>query len=300
MLFKDKIKPHAIGTLTVLLMTICLVFWFFVMAPFVVLKLVPIQSLQSLCSQACVWIAARWVGCNKRIYKLVHRKPVCATTPEGLSPHCSYLVICNHTAWADVIILFDVLHGHMPFGRFFLKKELIWVPIVGLVCWAMDFPFLKRRNAGASKKNSRSVASDLETTRKTCEMYKKNPVALINFLEGTRFTPDKHLKTKSRYVHLLNPKYGGLSTSIQAMGKQFESLINVRMAYTPTHSNLTWSWLCGQQEKLQIEIEAIPIPDEIIEMCASTNTSSKADFKAWVDQIWAGNDLHLMAMKKRT
>lgn len=31
-----------------------------------------------------------------------------------------------------------------PYFKFFLKKELIWVPFLGLAWWALEYPFMKR------------------------------------------------------------------------------------------------------------------------------------------------------------
>ena len=52
---------------------------------------------------------------------------------------------------------------------------------------------------------------DIEATRKSCERYKDEPITLINFIEGTRFTPEKHAVQRSPYQHLLKPKAGGLA-----------------------------------------------------------------------------------------
>jgi 1-acyl-sn-glycerol-3-phosphate acyltransferase len=41
-------------------------------------------------------------------------------------------------------VLQRIFHGRIPFLKFFLKQELIWVPVIGLAWWALDFPFMKR------------------------------------------------------------------------------------------------------------------------------------------------------------
>ncbi|MEK9815911.1 MAG: acetyltransferase, partial [Limnobacter sp.] len=244
----SKILPApVVGVLTVTMMSLCITFWFIVMFPFIVLRLVPVYRVQRVASNCCVQIATWWVGSDKQLYKLLHGQQGQVEIHGEFKPHSSYLVISNHTAWADIVVLFDVLHGHAPFGRFFLKKELIWVPIVGVVCWAMDFPFMKRHSRAAIARNPALASQDLETTRKACAVYKESPVTVINFLEGTRFTPAKKAKTKSPYTHLLGPKYGGLSASLNAMGEQFAGMVNVTIAYGPSKGNITWSWLCGKQ-----------------------------------------------------
>ncbi|HEX4855299.1 MAG TPA: acetyltransferase [Limnobacter sp.] len=288
-----------VGVLTVSLMSLCITFWFIIMLPFILLRLVPVYKVQRVASHCCVKIATWWVGSNKRIYSLLHGRQGQVEIQGEFKPGSSYLVISNHSAWADIVVLFDVLHGHTPFGRFFLKKELIWVPIVGVVCWAMDFPFMKRHSRAAIARNPELASQDLETTRKACQVYRESPVTVINFLEGTRFTPAKKAKTRSPYTHLLGPKYGGLSASLNAMGEQFEGLVNVTIAYQPVPGNITWSWLCGMQAGMQVHVEILPIPTDMIAGDFRTDLEFKNRFKNWVGEIWTRNDQRLARMKER-
>ncbi|HEX4879963.1 MAG TPA: acetyltransferase [Limnobacter sp.] len=288
------------GLITVVTMTACITFWFVVMLPFIALRLTPVYTVQRRASNACVRIATWWVGSNQRIYGLMHGHQGQVHLHGQFKPNSSYLVISNHTAWADILVLFNALHGHAPFGRFFLKKELIWVPIVGVVCWAMDFPFMKRHSHKAIARNPALAEQDLETTRKACAVYRQSPVTVINFLEGTRFTPAKHARSKSPYVKLLPPKYGGLSASLNAMGEQFESLVDVTIAYQPVKGNVTWSWLCGQQTGMQIDVRLLPIPQDMIAGDYRGDPSFKSAFKTWVASIWQAKDERLLAMRRET
>lgn len=242
-------------------------------------------------------IATCWVASNKAIYRFMHGRQGSVEIDGDFEPGQSYLVLSNHQAWADIQILFDELHEHAPFGRFFLKQELIWVPIVGVVCWAMDFPFMKRHSREKLAKNPELAQQDLETTRKACQVYKSQPVTVINFLEGTRFNIKKREKTKSRYVNLLNPKFGGLSASMNAMGEQFKAIVDVTIVYQSNYKNITWSWLCGQQTGLKIHIKLRPIPLEMVNGDYRNDPEFKSDFKNWVSQIWSEKDELISKMK---
>lgn len=287
-----------VGVLTATLMTLCIAFWFVVMLPFILLRMVPIDKIKRLASNCCVQIATWWVGSNKQIYKVLHGQQGQLEIQGQFKPHSSYLVVSNHTAWADILVLFNVLHGHIPFGRFFLKQELIWVPIVGMVCWAMNFPFMKRHSHRAIARNPALANQDLETTRKACAIYKQNPVTVINFLEGTRFTLAKKAKTKSPYKHLLGPKYGGLSAALNAMGEQFAGMVNVTIAYGPSNGNITWSWLCGKQPKMQVHVEILPIPSNMIGGDFRGDLAFKKQFKDWIANIWSLKDERLARIKE--
>ncbi|MDH4396236.1 MAG: acetyltransferase [Limnobacter sp.] len=291
------LPPGLTGTLTVVLMSSCITMWFIIMLPFILLRLVPVYRVQRFASACCVKIATWWVGSNKKLYALMHGQQGSVEIRGQFKPDSSYLVLSNHTAWADIVVLFDVLHGHSPFGRFFLKQELIWVPIVGVVCWAMDFPFMKRHSREKLARNPELANQDLETTRKACEVYKEAPVTVINFLEGSRFSEAKRIKKKSLYRNLLNPKFGGLSATLNAMGEQFAGLVNVTIVYQPVKGNLTWSWLCGKQPNMKVVVEIVDIPADMVAGNFSSDPTFKQNFKVWVNEVWRDKDTLIDVMK---
>ena len=101
---------------------------------------------------------------------------------EGLEPGGWYLVSSNHQSWVDILVLQKIFNRRIPLLKFFLKRELIWVPVIGLAWWALDFPFMRRRGGLAG-------AEDLERARQACRKFSVVPTSVINFLEGTRYTP---------------------------------------------------------------------------------------------------------------
>lgn len=285
-----------VGLTKILLMTSALLFWFALMLPGVLLKLLPVAPLRRLASRYCVWIATRWVGSNRLIFRGLHPR---RSEPEFRAqprPGRSYLLISNHQSWADILLLFDAFHGRTPFARFFLKQELIFVPIIGLVCWAMDFPFMKRHSKEAIAANPALRNEDLETTRRACEIYRRQPVTLVNFLEGTRCTPAKRAEKQSPYRHLLRPKSAGLAFTLGAMGEQFDGVIDVTIAYRPTTRTLVWSWLCGEQDQLAMQVDLLPIPPDLLRGDYDRDADYRARIQAWVNEIWVRKDARLEHM----
>ena len=102
--------------------------------------------------------------------------------------------------------------------KFFLKKELMWVPVLGIAWWALDYPFMKRYSRQFVEKHPELKGKDMETTRKFCAKFKNSPVTVLNFLEGTRFNNEKHAKQNSPFAHLLLPKAGELPLSWAVWG----------------------------------------------------------------------------------
>ena len=51
---------------------------------------------------------------------------------DGLARQEWYLMTSNHQSWADILVLQKVTNRRVPSLKFFLKQELIWVPLLGL------------------------------------------------------------------------------------------------------------------------------------------------------------------------
>ena len=203
--------PHALrGALSVLALVLNTVIITASLVPPALLKLfVPAAAARRAADRALSALASAWVAINNAWISAV--RPDARWDVQGvedLHPRGWYLVSSNHQSWVDILVLQRVFHGHIPFLKFFLKQELIWVPVIGWAWWALDFPFMKRgRGHGARR-------GDLQTTREACEKFKRIPTSVINFVEGTRFTPAKHAQQASPYRHLLKPKIGGLGIAL--------------------------------------------------------------------------------------
>jgi 1-acyl-sn-glycerol-3-phosphate acyltransferase len=142
-----------------------------------------------------------------------------------------YLVNCNHQSWADILVLQHLLTRRIPLLKFFLKQQLVWVPVMGLAWWALDFPFMRRHSDDVLKAHPELRAKDQESTRLACEKFALIPTSVMNFCEGTRFTLAKHQRQQSPYRHLLRPKAGGIALALNVMGDKFRAILDVTIVY---------------------------------------------------------------------
>src|SRR5690606_35125628 len=126
-----------------------------------------------------------------------------------------------------------------------------------------DFPFMKRYSSDFIKKNPHLKGKDIEITKKACEKFKTMPVSIMNFVEGTRLTPEKHKKRNSPYNNLLSPKAGGVGFVFTTMGQQIKMILNVTIIY-PDGPKDFWSFICGRIKSAKVIIEKIPVTDELI------------------------------------
>jgi 1-acyl-sn-glycerol-3-phosphate acyltransferase len=275
-------------------------FWGGLIMPLALIKfMVPVHAVQRACSRISVALALNWVSTIQLIGRLLHTPSWEVDWRGQLDPRQSYLLISNHQSWADILILFDLFHGRVPFLRFFLKQQLMYVPIVGLGCWAMDFPFMKRHPREAVAANPDLRNQDLVATRRACEIFKTAPATVVNFAEGTRFSEAKRLAKQSPYRHLLRPKSAGLSFTLNAMGEQFAGILDVTLAYQPTDKPLLWSWLCGEQDDLQIHVDLLPIPADMIHGDYEADEEFRTRFQSWINGLWSCKDARLEAMQSR-
>ena len=187
-----SIRTNLIGTISVILIVLNTLFWSLLLFPITFLKLIfRFKAAMNLCTRILNGIAYTWILCNNLAMKFTRQINWHITGDTARDTGQWYLVLANHQSWVDIVVLQKIFHGRIPFLKFFLKKELIWVPIMGLAWWALDFPFMKRYSNSFLEKNPHLRGKDIEITRKACEKFKKMPVTVMNFVEGTRFTTAK-------------------------------------------------------------------------------------------------------------
>lgn len=265
-------------------------FWCWPLFALALLKLIlPFAPIQRALRFAMHWIAESWIAVNSFWMRLVQPIEWDVEGLEQLDLTHSWLVTSNHQSWVDILALQYQFNRRLPFLKFFLKKELIWVPVIGLCWWALEFPFMKRYSKAYLAKHPEKQGQDLITTRKACERYKTNPVSVFNFLEGTRFTPEKHQQQNSPFQHLLKPKAGGIAFVLDAMGEQLHGLVNVTLYYPQGKPGL-WDLLSGKIQRIVMRVEVLPIPEQFIGQSYDQNMQYRAQFQDWVNQLWQDKD----------
>lgn len=280
----DRLPTPLRGALTGAILVLNTVIVASCLMPPALLKLiVPAKAVRRVCDRLMNALASGWVGVNNAWLGAVSPRPWDVRGVNALHEKGWYLVSSNHQSWVDILVLQRIFHGHIPFLKFFLKQELIWVPVIGLAWWALDFPFMKRGKGSGARQN------DLKTTRLACEKFKLIPTTVINFVEGTRFTPAKHLAQQSPYRHLLKPKIGGLGIALAAMGEQFEALLDVSIVY-PHGIPTFWQLLRGQVQAVTVRVVQREIPADVLGGDPLADKAYRQRIGSWVDGQWADKD----------
>jgi len=236
-----------------------------------------------------VRLTESWVEWNNRIFDRVlsTRWDFSGVETDGYSGH--YLIIANHVSWVDIFVLFRAFHRRAAFIRFFLKQELVWFPIVGQGCWALDFPFMKRYTPEFLEAHPEKRGEDLATTRKACRKYRKVPVAIANFVEGTRFTREKHDDQDSPYRHLLRPRIGGISFVLASMGDLLDATFDVTLAY-PGGDVTFWQFVTNRVPSIVVRARRVEVPEEFYDEAVTQPGPVRDRFKTWVEELWREKD----------
>jgi 1-acyl-sn-glycerol-3-phosphate acyltransferase len=252
--------------------------------------LAPGQELQNHITRFMMSCADNWCRVNNRaIFSLMPRIHWDIDCPADLNRQGWYMITANHQSWVDILVMFYTFTDRIPFLKYFLKHELMWLPFMGQAMYCMDFPFMKRYSREFLERHPELKGKDMETTRKACEKFRHTPVSVINFLEGTRLTPAKQAAQASPYRHLLKPKAGGLAFVLSALGNQMHSLLDATIIY-PDGTPTMWEFVCGKVRHIIIKVQPREIPAECFTRDYETDPAFRESFQAWTGNLWDEKD----------
>ena len=257
-----------------------------VLGPALLKVAIPIPPWQRAMTRILVVAVTFWAWSITRCMGL-SRQPVWDVEwPEGLSREGKYLLISNHSSWLDIPVLLRLFIGRIPFPRPFIKQQLIWLPIIGFSAWAIDCPFMRRYTREELEQHPEWRGRDLETTRRSCEKFRHLPVTVLNYAEGTRMTEEKRLARNSPYRNLLRPKSAGVAFVMNAMGEQFDAILDMTIAYPPGQRATFWDYLCGRVRQISVRLEKLPVPADLMTGNYQEDPEFQKRFQTWMTALW--------------
>jgi 1-acyl-sn-glycerol-3-phosphate acyltransferase len=258
--------------------------------------LVPIAGFRRAMSRWIMSIGELWIGINSHIFEFANKTRWDVTGMDELKRDSWYLVMSNHQTWVDIVAVQTVLNRRVPFLKFFIKQELIWFPFLGITWWAMDMPFMKRYSKSYLAKYPEKKGLDLEITRKACQKFRDTPTAVMNFIEGTRFSQEKKIKRASPYENLLPPRAGGIALALSSMGDMFDGILDITIVYPGDPPNI-WNLFCGEFDHVIMHIEQRPVHDWMVSGDYSNDRDSRRQFHQWLTTVWQEKDQHIGRIK---
>lgn len=261
-------------------------------------RLVPFSQWRVKLLQSVHVLPAYWVKLNTRIMAWFMSTRWQVIGAEKVDLRHWYVLLANHQSWLDIFVLQQVLGDKVPAPRYFMKRELLWLPVIGQICWLLDFPFMRRYSREYLAKYPEKRGKDIEATRKSCEKFKHTPVTIINFAEGTRFTFEKHRKQGSPYKHLLRPRAGGIAFTIMAMAQSVQQVIDVTIVYK-AQSVTFWQFCCGLVGEIIVHVRTLPLTPELIGDYQNDFKFQKR-FQCWINQVWQEKDQLIEQLKEQS
>lgn len=258
--------------------------------------LIPWVPWQRGCSRILIVLAESWIATNDFLRRVLTPMVLKIEGREGLRREGWYLVLSNHQSWVDIPVLQSTFNRRIPFLKFFLKQQLIWVPVLGLAWWALDFPFMRRYTKEQLARHPEWRGTDKAATRRACEKFRDMPVSVMNFVEGTRFTADKHARQESPYADLLRPKAGGVAFVLEAMGDILQSVVDVTIYYPGGRPSVI-DLLAGRVREVRVHVRELPIPPELVGGDYENDAAYRERFQLWINDLWVAKQAQIEAMR---
>lgn len=266
--------------------------------PLALLKLVlPAQAVRRRIDPWLNGIATQWISRNTSWISRIQPEIWNVQGTADLRLADWYLVNCNHQSWVDIFVLQRALNKRIPLLKFFLKQSLLYVPVIGLAWWALDFPFLKRYSKAQLRRNPALGRRDQDTARRACAKFSLVPTSVMVFAEGTRFSEAKRLAQSSPYANLLKPKAGALATTLNAMGSRFRSMIDATIIY-PDGAPSFWDLACGRAGRIIVRIRETPVPANFCTSDYAKDPAFRSEFHHWLALQWEAKDREIEALKR--
>ena len=291
-----NIASSLIGLVTFILILVELIIGFGTLAIINIPRgIIPLKSFKIFLAKISNIIGDVTVYGLKLIMLLMHGKNITVINDQDFDENEWYMAMSNHQSWADIFILLTTANYKLPLLKFFMKKELWWIPFVFLANKTLNMPFVNRHTKKEIEKNPSLRTQDYENTLKSCKRFLRTPSTIFSYAEGTRFTNEKHIQQGSKYKNLLEPKIGGMATALSAM-PNINTLVDYTVVYKSKKRD-AWSFAKGDMKHAKVLVSKYKIPESLKNKNYSNDKNYRDEFKNWIEGIWAEKDKKIEELK---
>ena len=261
--------------------------------------LLPFKVVLALVDKVNQAVFYLWVSNNSFLMWLTNRIKWDIQGADIKKIQGSCFIISNHVTWTDIVMLGHIYRGKIPITKFFLKHSLIYIPILGQACYSLGMPFLRRYSRNELLKNPKLKMKDINATRKACLNLLEHPSSLVNFVEGTRYTPQKAAAQKSPYRHLMPPKAASLAIALGLIGEHIDCMLNTTLIYPGKHEgSIFMQMLCGRLNHVIARVEVIDKETIAAHMVGDYlhDKQFKHAFTMYLRDLWQRKDEQIEAL----
>ncbi len=206
------------------------------------------------------WCANTWWGLCVTAADTVYKVQV-IFSGDDVPKRENALIVVNHQQMPDIpaIMKFCKTKDRLGDMKYFVKKQLKWVPGMGWGMQFLDCLFIDR-----------DWTADRNTIRATfARLVDGNvPVHLVSFVEGTRLTLPK-LAVARDYarsnglrlpIHTLIPRTKGFAASVEGLRSHIDAVYDFTIGYETAVPSL-WQFLKGLVRRIHVHVRRFPIDD---------------------------------------
>ena len=291
-----NIASSVVGLITFLLILVELIIGFGTLALVNIPRgIIPLKIFKIHLAKVSNVIGDLTVYGLKLIMLLMHGNNISVINNQEFDKNEWYMAMSNHQSWADIFILLVAANYKLPLLKFFMKRELWWIPFVFLANKTLNMPFVNRHSKKEIEQNPSLRNQDYKNTLKSCKRFLRTPSTIFSYAEGTRFTDEKHDQQGSQYNNLLNPKIGGMATALSAM-PNINTLVDYTVVYKSKKRD-AWSFLKGDMKHVKVLVTKYKIPDNLKNRNYANDKDYRDEFKNWIESIWAEKDKKIEELK---
>ena len=291
-----NIASSVVGLITFLLILVELIIGFGTLALINIPRgIIPLKIFKIHLAKVSNVIGDLTVYGLKLIMLLMHGNNISVINNQEFDKNEWYMAMSNHQSWADIFILLVAANYKLPLLKFFMKRELWWIPFVFLANKTLNMPFVNRHSKKEIEQNPSLRNQDYKNTLKSCKRFLRTPSTIFSYAEGTRFTDEKHDQQGLQYNNLLNPKIGGMATALSAM-PNINTLVDYTVVYKSKKRDV-WSFAKGDMKHVKVLVTKYKIPDNLKNKNYASDKGYRDEFKDWIESIWAEKDRKIEELK---
>ena len=131
-------------------------------------------------------------------------------------------------------------------------------------------------------------------------LFKRQPVTVVNYLEGTRFSAAKLAQQHSPFTRLLKPKAGGVAFVLAALGEQLDAVLDVTVVYPQAKIPGFWDLISGAVPKVIIDIRPRELDPALWQGDYENDPAFRQAVQNWVNQLWREKDQRIQQLRGAT
>lgn len=155
---------------------------------------------------------------------------------------------------------------------------------------------VKRYSKKEIRERPELKGKDRKAIQKTLRRFHETPGSIMNFVEGSRYSPAKAKRYHSPYRFLLSPKVGGLCVILQSMEDQLYEILDLTLTYDCPKLSF-WDFLSGKCRRIIVQGRHITPDQALGKIKTSFRSVTPAEVAEWIQRVWEEKDQAFLRLR---